>query len=67
MPKYRQLANWLREKINSGEMARLPSQNELAAGHGVSVGTVREALKALRYEGLIRSVPGVGWEVVPPG
>ena len=67
VPKYMQLAAWLREKIKAGEVTRLPSEMILAAGHGVSRGTAREALKVLKHEGLIRSVPGVGWEAVPPG
>lgn len=64
VPKYRQLADWLREKIKAGEMTRLPSQNTLAAEHGVSIGTVRDALHVLQREGLIESFPGSGWQVV---
>ena len=67
MPKYQQLANWLRDKINSGELARLPSEKALAAEHGVAVATVRRALDVLRSEGLVRTYRGSGSEAVPPG
>lgn len=68
MPKYRQLANWLRARIQAGELTgRLPSQNALAAQHQVAVETVRRALEVLRGEGLIRTFAGSGSEAVPPG
>ena len=38
----------------------VPSQNELARRHGVSVATVRDAFSALEYRGLIHRVQGKG-------
>jgi GntR family transcriptional regulator len=38
----------------------LPSEGELMAAHGVTRGTVREALALLRAEGLIQRTQGVG-------
>ena len=43
--------------IESGELRegdRLPSEEELAAQHGVSVGTMQKVLGRLSNEGLIR-------------
>ena len=67
MPKYQQLAAWLREKITAGELAgRLPAEKQMAAEYGVSVFTVRRALDVLRAEGLVRTWLGSGSEAVPP-
>ncbi|MBB4665226.1 FadR/GntR family transcriptional regulator [Conexibacter arvalis] len=60
---YEQIYDQLRAAMFSGELAngeRLPSEAQLAAGFGVSRGTVREALRLLLAEGLIRTVPGAG-------
>lgn len=46
---------------------RLPSEPELAARHGVSRSTIREALKALEQDGLVYSVRGRGRFVSPMG
>lgn len=53
----------LRSEIATGGLvagARLPSEHELADRFGVSRGTVRQALAALRHNGLIEAVPGRG-------
>jgi GntR family transcriptional regulator, transcriptional repressor for pyruvate dehydrogenase complex len=53
----------LREAIFSGSFARgdrLPSEAELSEQFAVSRTTVREALRTLASEGLIRKVPGAG-------
>ena len=53
----------LREAIFSGAFGRgdkLPSETELSEQFAVSRTTVREALRALASEGLIRKVPGAG-------
>jgi GntR family transcriptional repressor for pyruvate dehydrogenase complex len=53
----------LREAIFSGTFRRgdkLPSETELSEQFAVSRTTVREALRALASEGLIRKVPGAG-------
>jgi DNA-binding GntR family transcriptional regulator len=42
---------------------RLPGESALAADYGVSRPTVRKALELLDWEGLVYSVPKVGWFV----
>lgn len=62
-PLYAQLANILRQKIESGELASgqlLPSESYLQQEHGVSRGTVRMAVGLLRDEGLVISIAGRG-------
>lgn len=60
-PLYQQLAAILRDQIKSGELAgRVPSLTQLMAQHQVSDPTVRGALRVLRDEGLIETVPGRG-------
>ncbi len=61
--KTRRLYLLLRERIVGGGLpagARLSSEPELAALHGVSRVTVRRALDGLEREGLIRRQPGAG-------
>ncbi len=56
MPLHRRLADALRRAIRDGALApgeAVPSESELTAAYGVSRGTVRQALAALRAEGLI--------------
>ena len=67
LPLYRQIA----DKLRGGMQRRkgvpggyLPSENELSEMHGASRDTIRTALKQLERDGLIRSCPGKGWEVV---
>ena len=68
MPRYQQLAAWMRDKITKGELTgRLPSEKALARAHGVAPATVRRALDVLRSEGLVRTYRGSGSEAVPPG
>jgi DNA-binding FadR family transcriptional regulator len=60
---YRQVADQLRQLIDSGEYAvgaRLPAERELAEQFGLSRPTVREALIALEVEGRIRIRVGSG-------
>ncbi|GHG24688.1 GntR family transcriptional regulator [Streptomyces filamentosus] len=59
--RHEQIATELRRAIRRGEYpvgARLPAETELAARHGVSRGTVRQAVAALTAEGLIGSRQG---------
>jgi GntR family transcriptional regulator, arabinose operon transcriptional repressor len=63
MPLYHQILNWIREQILSGQWKggmRLPTENELIAGLGVSRVTVRQALGAAVEENLLVRVPGRG-------
>ena len=58
-----QLANVLRARIESGELAKgkpLPSEKTLQQEHGVARGTVREAVKILQDEGLVITIQGRG-------
>lgn len=58
---YVQLAGLLRERIKAGKTGpRVPSIMELAEETGLSPATVKRALRLLREEGLIFSVPGRG-------
>lgn len=62
VPKtYDVLAEQLRRTILDGEMpegARLPTERELVVQTGLSRGSVREALRKLEVEGLVRPRPG---------
>ena len=58
-----QLAALLRAKIGSGDYApgeRLPAIVVLASEHKVTTNTVQKALRILKDEGLVTSVPGYG-------
>lgn len=60
---YEQVADQLRELIVSGQLAqgdRLPTETELARQVGLSRATVREALRLVAAQGLIRTAKGVG-------
>lgn len=64
---YRQIADDLRQRIQTGELApgaMIPSELALVEQHGVSRGTVRSALAALVEDGLVEVVPGQGRRVV---
>jgi len=69
-PPYAQLAAILRAQIKSGELRpgrALPSLTYLMQHYGLSRNTVRRAIAVLAEEGLIRTRPGWGTFVVPPG
>ena len=60
---YEQVYDQLRELIMRGELARgqrLPGEAALATEFGVSRGTVREALRLLAAQNLIRTAKGAG-------
>lgn len=59
----RQIADNIRESIIAGQLAvdeRLPTEDEMSERFGVSVPTIREALKRLAAQHLIRSKRGPG-------
>lgn len=63
-PKYIRIREWLLERILSTGLRRgdkLPSESDLARQFDVSRVTVRQALEALRAEGVIESHHGKGW------
>ncbi|ELY6156474.1 GntR family transcriptional regulator, partial [Cronobacter sakazakii] len=62
-PKYRQIADTLREQISAGMLKpgdALPTESALQAQFGVSRVTVRQALKQLISEQIVESVQGSG-------
>lgn len=62
-PKYLQIADDLRKKIDSGAYAggsQLPTELELRAQYDASRNTVRDAIKRLTSQGLIETRPGQG-------
>jgi GntR family transcriptional regulator len=70
VPKWQQLADLIRERIGSGEYQPrqpIPSEHQLVQETGLSRSTVQKALRALRDEGAIYSVQGLGTFVAPKG
>lgn len=62
-PVYRQLAQWITAQIKSGKLekgAQIPAERRLAELVGVSVDTVRNAMAALREDGLVETGHGTG-------
>ncbi|MBI3832150.1 MAG: GntR family transcriptional regulator [Planctomycetes bacterium] len=61
VPKYYQLMKWLEFDYSHSPFGRkLPSERELARRSGVTVATVRQALRELEREGKIRREQGRG-------
>jgi DNA-binding GntR family transcriptional regulator len=68
VPVYRQLADILREKIESGELGHLdvlPSEKMLSQTYGVGRDTARAAVAVLRDAGLVFTVAHRGTYVGP--
>jgi GntR family transcriptional regulator len=68
LPKYHQLADIIRRQIASGELKpndQLPNEEALCRLHGVSRGTVREAIRTLVEAGLLRREQGRGTFINP--
>jgi GntR family transcriptional regulator len=66
-PLYRQIAEALRQKIESGKYmpgAQLPTEDELIAEYRISRNTVRAAIKELATGGLVETRHGIGTFVV---
>jgi GntR family transcriptional regulator len=70
-PPYRQIAAWLRARIEAGEFRPgedpLPSEKDLIQLFGVARDTARRAVQVLRDEGLVVTVPQRGTYVTPRG
>ncbi len=63
-PKYLRIRDWLMDRILStglGQGDKLPSESDLTRQFDVSRVTVRQALEALRDDGIIESRHGKGW------
>jgi AcrR family transcriptional regulator len=63
VPPYVRIATELRNQIEAGDLApgeRVPSTREITRRWGVAMATATKALTALRNEGLVRAVSGVG-------
>lgn len=63
MPLHQQLREQLLNRILRGEWApgtAMATEHELAAEYGVSRQTIREAIRALRYEGFVQARRGSG-------
>lgn len=63
IPVFRQVADLLRARIDSGELQPgrpIPSVRQLVQEYGVADGTVKKAINVLREEGLVVSVQGKG-------
>jgi GntR family transcriptional regulator len=62
-PKYRQVADDLRARIEAGEYpvdSLLPTKPELMRHYAASLGTIDHAIAELRVLGLVETVQGVG-------
>ena len=62
-PAYQTLRQQLRDEISAGlyrDGARLPTESELVASHGLSRQTVRRAFQDLVADGVVYRVPGRG-------
>ncbi|HEX6360797.1 GntR family transcriptional regulator [Actinophytocola sp.] len=63
VPAYRQVADDIRARINSGEYGpgdKLPSEREMVDAYGVSRPTVRDAIGLLRSQGIVTAEHGKG-------
>ena len=68
-PLYVQLREVIRAKIEEGEYAPgtcIPSENQLAETYRLTRQSVRSALAALEYEGMLKSLQGKGVFVIGP-
>ena len=62
-PPYRRIADDIRARVASGDLRpgdRVPPTRRLTREWGVAIATATKALAALRHEGLVEPVPGVG-------
>jgi DNA-binding GntR family transcriptional regulator len=69
VPRYRQIANIIRRRIESGELQPerpIPSEAQIMEEFGVARATARHAAELLRDEGFVVKVPGLGTFVRKP-
>ena len=71
VPPHRQIAAWLRTRIEAGEFRPgedpLPSEKDLVDLFGVARDTARRAIAVLRDEGLVETIPQRGTYVIERG
>ncbi|MEV7421760.1 MULTISPECIES: TetR/AcrR family transcriptional regulator C-terminal domain-containing protein [unclassified Streptomyces] len=63
LPPYLRIAAEIRDRVEAGVLRpgdRVPSTRAITQEWGVAMATATKALAALRQEGLVRAVPGVG-------
>ena len=63
VPRYRQIAEIIRKRIESGELEPdrpIPSENAIQQEFGVARATARHAVELLRQQDLVVTVPGMG-------
>ena len=68
LPRYYQLVNIIRQKIESGELQphdSIPSERQLEQLYGVSRTTIRKAISLLTRQGLVYQLHGKGTYVSP--
>jgi len=68
-PPYVRIVNEIRRRIVAGELRvgdRVPSTRQITGDWGVAMATATKVLTALRQEGLVRAVPGIGTVVAAP-
>ncbi|MDR1922690.1 MAG: GntR family transcriptional regulator [Candidatus Adiutrix sp.] len=68
-PAYAQLATLIKHKISTGEYAqggRIPSESSIGKAYGVAIMTVRQAIRLLTEQGILRRVHGSGTFVCGP-
>ncbi|GIG89948.1 winged helix-turn-helix domain-containing protein [Plantactinospora endophytica] len=66
-PKWAQIVDSIRAQIATGDLRpgdKLPSTSELCKQYDVSAIVVRQAINALKVEGVVEGVGGVGVFVV---
>jgi DNA-binding GntR family transcriptional regulator len=67
IPRYRQIADIIRQRIESGELQPerpIPSESAIMQEFGVARATARHAVEVLREQGLVVKVPGLGTYVL---
>jgi GntR family transcriptional regulator len=63
VPRYKQIAGILRQRIEAGELEPdrpIPSETAIQQEFGVARETARKAVALLRADGYVTTVPGMG-------